>query len=116
MPEFVHVWSKRTGRRHSVPAHYLDNPFLMRPFRKAPPGDVEKSSDPSTDWTLKALRDHAGKAGVDLAGAGRNKAAILERIVAAQHPTTVDPTTVPTVPTDPPDDTVSTGETPAAGE
>lgn len=33
---FVEVYSKRTGRKYLKPAHYLDNPRLMAPFRLTP--------------------------------------------------------------------------------
>ncbi|UIU47065.1 hypothetical protein [Microcystis phage MinS1] len=34
--EFVDVYAKSTGKKHRVPAHYLDDPVLMKPFRKTP--------------------------------------------------------------------------------
>lgn len=33
---FVDVYSKATGARHRVPAHWMDHPTLGKPFRKTP--------------------------------------------------------------------------------
>lgn len=34
--KFVNVYAKASGKKHRVPAHYLDNPVLAAPFRKTP--------------------------------------------------------------------------------
>lgn len=34
--QFVDVYSKRTGKKRTIPAHWLDIPSLMQPFRKTP--------------------------------------------------------------------------------
>jgi len=85
--DFVNVWSKATGRKHSVPRHYLDNPFLMLPFRRTEPkgGAVVDETTPSDGWTIAQLRAHAKSNHVDLTGA-RSKPAILDRIRAAAAP------------------------------
>lgn len=36
MSEFIDVYSKKTGKKHRVPAHFMDNPRLAAPFRKTP--------------------------------------------------------------------------------
>lgn len=36
MGEFIDVYSKKTGKKHRVPAHFMDNPRLAAPFRKTP--------------------------------------------------------------------------------
>lgn len=48
MDPFVDVYAKDTGLKHRVPAHYLDNPVLMRGFRKTPkPGTTTATDGPS---------------------------------------------------------------------
>lgn len=48
MAQFIDVYAKDTGVKHRVPAHYMDNPVLSRPFRKTPkPGTTEATDGPS---------------------------------------------------------------------
>lgn len=104
---FVKVWSKRTGRLHRIPRHFLGNPHLMRPFRTTEPATsgAEVSDRPSEDWTVKQLRDHAASHNVDLKGA-RSKADIVAAINAPQIatgdviPNASDPTDPESVPED----------------
>jgi hypothetical protein len=54
MAEFVDVYSRATGKKHRVPAHYLDNPVLSRPFRRTPKASAAEaraaeSATPATD-------------------------------------------------------------------
>jgi hypothetical protein len=35
-PEFIEVYAKETGEKHSVPAEWVDHPVLFKPFRKTP--------------------------------------------------------------------------------
>jgi hypothetical protein len=54
MAEFVDVYSRATGRKHRVPAHYLDNPVLSQQFRKTPKASAAEtratgSATPATD-------------------------------------------------------------------
>lgn len=59
---FVDVYSRKTGRKHRVPAHFMENPRLAAPFRKTPkqrnteaaPG----SATPGTDVTTTTPANH----------------------------------------------------------
>lgn len=107
MPEnFTTVYSKRTGRAHSVPNHYLDSPSLMTPFRRTPGEKGEElleDAGPSSAWSLVKLREHAAANDIDITGAGRSKAAVLERIATASAAEVSS-------------DTVSDDQSPAEGE
>lgn len=53
---FVNVYSKATGKKHRVPAHFMDNPALAAPFRKTPKQNAADtralgSATPGTDVT-----------------------------------------------------------------
>ena len=53
MPKFVDVYSKATGEKHRVPAHFMTNPVLSKPFRKTPKQrateGTPESATPATD-------------------------------------------------------------------
>lgn len=54
MGEFVDVYSKATGKKHRVPAHFMDNPRLAAPFRKTPKASAAETRElgtatPTTD-------------------------------------------------------------------
>lgn len=36
MTEFIDVYSRATGEKHRVPAHFMTHPTLSKPFRKTP--------------------------------------------------------------------------------
>lgn len=51
---FVDVYSKATGKKHKVPAHFMEHPTLSRPFRKTPKQTAAEtaalgSATPGTD-------------------------------------------------------------------
>ncbi|GAW54745.1 hypothetical protein [Nocardioides sp. PD653] len=51
---FVDVYSTATGKKHRVPAHFMTNPRLSRPFRKTPKATAAEtralgSATPGTD-------------------------------------------------------------------
>jgi hypothetical protein len=54
MGEFIDVYSKTTGKKHRVPAHFMDNPRIAAPFRKTPKASAAEPRDlgtatPATD-------------------------------------------------------------------
>lgn len=59
---FVDVYSKKTGKKHRVPAHFMDNPRLAAPFRKTPKQNAAEtralgSATPATDVVTTPLED-----------------------------------------------------------
>lgn len=46
MGKFVDVYSKRTGKKRSVPEHYLTNPRLMAPFEVTPKQRAADAANP----------------------------------------------------------------------
>lgn len=56
MGDFIDVYNKATGKKHRVPAHFMDNPRLAAPFRKTPKQTAAEtaamgSATPGTDVT-----------------------------------------------------------------
>lgn len=54
MGQFVNVYSRATGLKHRVPAHWMDHPTLSKPFRKTPKQTAAEtralgSATPATD-------------------------------------------------------------------
>lgn len=54
MPDFIDVYASATGKKHRVPAHFMDNPVLSKPFRRTPKQSAADtramgSATPSTD-------------------------------------------------------------------
>lgn len=96
---FVDAYSKTTGRKQSIPAHFLDHPVLGAGFAKAPTAKARElaasSTEPSLEWTLARLRDHARTNDVAITGL-RSKADILAAITAPQITTTEDPSPIET--------------------
>lgn len=43
----VAVYDKHTGRKHSVPEHWMDNPVLSKNLRKAPKQAASESTPPT---------------------------------------------------------------------
>lgn len=76
MAKFVDVFSKATGRPHRVPEHFVDHPVLGRDITTTPPADATPTGEPSEEWTVAQLKDHATRHGVSLGGA-TTKADIL---------------------------------------
>lgn len=60
------VYAVTTGKPHRVPVHYLENPALMRGFRKTQPTDA-KPETPSKSWNRDRLLDHARSVNADFA-------------------------------------------------
>lgn len=59
MAEFVDVYASATGKKHRVPAHFMDNPVLSKPFRKTPKASAAEtraagSATPATDVVTAA--------------------------------------------------------------
>ena len=96
MAEFVDAYSKSTGRKHRVPAHFFDIQSLSRNLSKTPTQKAREnaSETPSDVWTVAELKQYAVDHDIDLAGA-----TVKADILTAIH----TPTT-------------STTETPAPGE
>lgn len=52
MDKFVDAYSKATGRKHRVPAHFLDHPVLGKGLAKTPRIQArEKAATPPADTT-----------------------------------------------------------------
>jgi hypothetical protein len=101
---FVDAYSKTTGRKQSIPAHWFDHPVLGAGFARTPTAKARElaasSTEPSLEWGLKRLKQHARDNDVDITGL-RSKPDILAAIAAPKTTTTQDP--------------ASTNETPATG-
>lgn len=56
MGKFVNVYSRTTGDKHRVPAHWMDHPTLSKPFRKTPKqrASETQSATPVTDVVTAA--------------------------------------------------------------
>lgn len=67
MDGFVDVYSKATGVKHRVPPHYLDNPRLMKPFRKTPKTREAAAEQPANEGTVVS---QTGDATTDTPAAG----------------------------------------------
>ncbi len=59
MGEFVDVYSKATGRKHRVPAHWMDNPVLSKPFRKSPRTRAAEQEPPVGEDPTAPVTDDA---------------------------------------------------------
>lgn len=68
---FIEVASVTTGKKQRIPEHWLEHPTFGPKFRMLPSQkqEAERTPEPSENWTVKQLRDHAEVAGIDLAGA-----------------------------------------------
>lgn len=74
MGDFIYVYSKRTGRKHRVPAHWVDIPALFKPFRKTP---TQRADDGELALKGKALDDALEAAGLPKTGTADEKRAVL---------------------------------------
>ncbi len=92
MPKFVDAIVKATGKRQSIPAHWLKHPVLGVPFAGLEPTTVpddivvpvDALADDIADLearSVPALVDYAAEFGVDLGGATK-KPQIVKAIVA----------------------------------
>lgn len=74
--DFVNVYSKATGRKRSIPPHWLDNERLMAPFEKTP---LQKLADEAAALKGKALETALTAAGLENTGKADEK---RERLAA----------------------------------
>lgn len=121
----VEVYSKTTGKKHNVPPHWLGHPVLGKNFAETPSARARQTSAPegapSESWTRAQLDQHADGLSLDTSALA-NKAEVVAAIEArAQEMAVVagsDPAYVEPVVGDPqnPDGTLSSDQTPAAGE
>lgn len=83
MPNFVEVAAVTTGKKQRVPEHWLDHPTIGPKFKTLPSQkqEAERTPEPSENWTVKQLREHAEVTGVDLTGA-TTKADILAALAS----------------------------------
>ena len=79
----VEAFAVTTGRRQSIPKHWLDHPVLGKQFTLTDP--AEKPSDPtekpSTSWNNDRITDYAAAHDIDL-GDATTKAEMLAAIDA----------------------------------
>lgn len=87
MPQFIEAVAKTTGRKQTIPAHWLDHPTLGQNFRLPPSVEQEttRTPEPSDNWTVKQLRKYAEDNTVDLTGLTTKP-----EILAAIHAPPVD--------------------------
>ena len=115
-PNAVEAYSKTTGRKQTIPRHWLKDEVLGADFSLTPSAkarevvDVE-TDDPDEAWTIAQLRDRADRDGIDLSGR-RLKVDILAAVLAGPQPPTEDGT--PTDTTTNPDP--SNTDTPGSGD
>jgi hypothetical protein len=83
--DFVEVYSKTTGAKQMVPAHFLGHPVLGKDFAPTDSGRAVLAladAAPSLSWTREQLDGHAGDLGIDSTGMA-NKAEVLAAIDGA---------------------------------
>ena len=66
MGEFIDVYARATGKKHRVPAHFMDQPRLAAPFRKTPKQNAADtralgSATPTTDEITVPSEDPANR-------------------------------------------------------
>lgn len=87
MDGLVSAYSKATGKKQRIPAHWIGHPVFGRKFELTPSAkaaiaaeaEVEAGGAPSESWKRKELDDHAAALGLDTT-AMANKAEVVAAI------------------------------------
>lgn len=99
MAEFIDVYSKATGKKTRVPAHWEKNPKLFAPFEKTP---RQKAADGEVELKGKALDAALEEAGLPTTGTAAEKRAALAEHLAADTTDPLETTDGSNEPTEPP--------------
>lgn len=109
MDRFVSAYSKATGRKQRIPAHWIGHPVFGARFELTPSARAAVAEEidelPSESWTRDRLDEYATAIGLDTSGLP-NKGEVLAAIEAAlADAANQDPVDTPS-----PDETPATGD------